>query len=122
MSAATYPISQAKWFKPLGAVFGGAHGAVEVGSDEVKVRFGAMFRASIPRSAIRGAQAATGPTLGWGAHGWRGRWLVNGSSQGRVTITIDPTARGFVTGVPVKLRELTVSVDDPDGLIAALGA
>ncbi len=116
-----YPISQAWWFRPLGALLGGVRGAVEVTGDELKVRFGVMFRASVPRSAIRSAKPAKGPTLGWGAHGWRGRWLVNGSSRGRVTITIDPVARGWVTGVPVKLRELTVSVDDPDGLITELG-
>jgi len=120
MSAQRFPISQAKWFKPLGAVLGGGHGAVEVTADDVQVRFGAMFRADVPRSAVRSARPATGPVLGWGAHGWRGRWLVNGSSSGRVTIEIDPVQRAWVTGVPVKLRELTVSVDDPDSFLAAL--
>ena len=55
----------------------------------------------------------------WGAHGWRGRWLVNGSSKGIVELTIDPRVRAYVMGVPVKLRTLWVSVTDPDALIAA---
>ena len=122
MSEQRFPISQAAWFKPLGAALGGLHGRVEVTDEEVEVRFGAMFRADIPRSAIRGARRRVRrPVLSRGAHGWRGRWLVNGSSKGLVTIDVDPAERAWVTGVPVKLRELTVSVDDPDGLVASLG-
>ncbi len=55
-----------------------------------------------------------------GAHGWRGRWLVNGAGDGLVVIDISPPARARVTGVPVRLRELTVSVEDPDALAAEL--
>lgn len=95
---------------------------VEVGDTAVRVRMGWGFRAEVPRSAIRAAHVQTRlPFLGWGVHGWNGRWLVNGSSRGLVRIDLDPTQRARVTGWPVKLRELWVSVDDPDGLVAALG-
>ena len=37
-----------------------------------------------------------------------------------VTIDIDPVVRAFVCGLPVRLRQLRVSVETPDELIAAL--
>ena len=93
---------------------------VDVGPDEVHVRLGPLFTSSIPRAAVRSAATDTGRVTGWGAHGWRGTWLVNGSSQGIVRIEIEPAARAHVTGFPVRLRVLRVSVEDPQGLIAAL--
>ena len=50
----------------------------------------------------------------------RGRWLVNGSIRGLVRIDLDPPAPGRVCGFPVKVRELIVSVVEPDGLVAAV--
>jgi hypothetical protein len=38
-----------------------------------------------------------------------------------VELTIDPSARAHVIGVPVTLRTLWVSVTDPEALIAAVG-
>ena len=54
-------------------------------------------------------------------HGWRQRWLVNGSSHGIVVLAIDPPARARVLGVPIRVRELAVSLDEPVGFAAALG-
>ena len=103
---------------PLGA--GRRRSRVVVTDTEVTVTQGWAFQATIPRSSVCGAQRTPGKVLSRGAHGWSGRWLVNGAGDGLVRITIAPTARARVTGVPVSLRELTVSVDDPDGLVAAL--
>lgn len=116
-----FPISQSRLFRPLAVALGGRSGVIDIGGDQVVVRFGVMFRARIPRSSVRGAARARRAWLSRGAHGWRGRWLVNGRGTGLVTIAIDPVARGWVTGFPVRVRELTVSVDDPDALVAALG-
>ena len=91
---------------------------VNVDDDGVRVRMSWAFRCTVPRSAIRSVAHTSGTTLSRGAHGWRGRWLVNGAGSGLVTITIDPPTRGRVTGVPVRVRELTLSLDDPDGFIA----
>ena len=93
---------------------------IEVSDETVKVRFGWAFRASIPRRSIIAAAPGSGRPFSRGAHGWRGRWLVNGSADGLVTLTIEPATRAWVTGVPVKLRELTVSVDAPSELMEAL--
>jgi hypothetical protein len=56
----------------------------------------------------------------WGVHGWRGRWLVNGSSENVVRIELDPPARARVLGFPVRLTQLRVSIVRPDDLIDAL--
>ena len=93
---------------------------VEVDDQEMRVRMTWAFRATVPRSSVRSAALDHEPVMGWGAHGWRGRWLVNGSSSGIVRVEIDPPDLGLVMGWPVKLRVLRVSVDDPDGFIAAL--
>jgi hypothetical protein len=63
----------------------------------------------------------SGPVWSWGVHGWKQRWLVNGSSHGIVVLSIDPPARARVVGVPVRVRELAISLDDPVGFAAALG-
>ena len=55
-----------------------------------------------------------------GVHGWAGRWLVNGSGKGLVSLELKPEQRARVLGVPVRLRELIVSVEDPAALIRSL--
>jgi hypothetical protein len=45
---------------------------------------------------------------------------VNGSGSGIVVLELDPKQRAYVLGVPVGLRQLMVSAEDPSGLIAAL--
>jgi hypothetical protein len=94
--------------------------AVEVTRSEVRVRMAWAFRATIPRAAIVAVAPYTGRVWGWGAHGWRGRWLVNGSARNLVELAIDPPAPGRTLGFPLRLRSVRVSVVDPDGLIAAL--
>jgi hypothetical protein len=37
-----------------------------------------------------------------------------------VTITVEPAQRGVLVGFPVSVSEVTVSVEDPEGLVAAL--
>ena len=95
---------------------------VEVRPDEVRVEMGWAFQLRVPRDAVVGAEADDERVLGWGVHGWRGEWLVNGSSHGLVRLRIDPPGRGRVTGFPVKVHTLRVSVTDPVGLISTLAA
>lgn len=93
---------------------------VSVRPDQIEVAMGAggwAFAARVPRSSIAGMARVSGPVWGWGAHGWRGRWLVNGSSRGLVRLTIDPAGRARCLAVPAKLRELTLSLDDPDSFV-----
>jgi hypothetical protein len=94
---------------------------VDLEADTLRVRMGWAFRATIPVSQITSARPRSGAVGGIGVHGWRGRWLVNGATTGLVLISIDPSVRAWGTGIPVQLRELTLSLEDPDAFVAALG-
>jgi hypothetical protein len=114
-------VSFDRWYRPLAAPLGLGPGRcdVSVAGGRLHVSMGWGFSADIALASIVDAKPASGPFLGWGVHGWRGRWLVNGSSKGIVELTIDPPAQARVVGVPITLRTLLVSVTDPAALIAA---
>lgn len=109
--------------RPLLSALGMGPGlsGVALGSEEAHIRMGWAFRARVPRAAITGARAVTGTVGGIGVHGWRGRWLVNGSMSGIVGIDIDPPVRALAVGLPVRVRYLALSVDDPEDFLAAIG-
>jgi hypothetical protein len=101
---------------------------VAVDTGEIRVRMGS-FKLDIPRSSVRSvqrSQARVGGTTG--VHGRRGRWLVNGSAEGLAELTIDPPGRispsiDTLYGLgPSRVRQLTLSLDDPDGFVAAVKA
>ena len=93
---------------------------IEVDSEQVHVRMGWAFRSSFPRAAVASAAETHERPLSRGVHGFAGRWLVNGSGQGILTIDLTPSQRGYVMGFPVRLRKLMVSVAEPAALAAAL--
>jgi hypothetical protein len=96
---------------------------VELSDAELWVRMGWGFRARIPRRSIASVERIDRlRLLGWGVHGWGGRWLVNGSMKELIAIQIDPRQPGRVLGVPVRLRTIYVSLVDPDRLIASFQA
>ncbi len=121
-STASFPFRYGA-LRPLLVVLGMGPGLshVELDSDTLRVRMGWAFRAAIPVSHITAVQQRSGPVGGIGVHGWRGRWLVNGTTTGLVAISIDPSVRAWATGVPVQLRELTLSLENPDAFVAAIG-
>ena len=93
---------------------------VDVSATAVVVRLGWAFRANVSRSSVQSVAPDHDRVWGWGAHGWNGRWLVNGSSSGIVRVELLPAGRARVAGFPISVRELRVSVDDPGGLERAL--
>lgn len=93
---------------------------VEVDRAEVRVRMGWAFRCRFPRTAVAGTSVLVTRPLSRGVHGFAGRWLVNGSGDGILTIDLSPSQRGYVMGFPVRLRQLLVSVDAPEALAIAL--
>ena len=113
-----------RWFLPLSAPLGLGPGQSDVRTEDgnLRVEMGWGFRATIPLSSIKNAEPKHDGVYSRGVHGWRGRWLVNGSSNGMVELTIDPPVRAYVAGLPITLRTLWVSVTDPDALIAAVAA
>ncbi len=101
---------------------------VALDTGEIRVRMGS-FKLDIPRSSVRSvqrSQAKVGGTTG--VHGRHGRWLVNGSAEGLAELTIDPPVHispsiDTLFGLgPSRVRQLTLSLDDPDGFVAAVGA
>lgn len=109
-------------FRPLLSVLGTgpSFSAVTLEPHYVEVRMGWAFRSRIPHGNIRRLYPDRNMYGGIGVHGWRGRWLVNGSVSGIVTLDIDPPVRARVLGFPIRLRTLHISLVDPAGLIAAL--
>ena len=93
---------------------------VELDEAQVHVQLSWAFRLRASLADVRSAVLDDGRVMGWGAHGWRGRWLVNGSSSGLVRLELDPRARAQVAGIPVRVRVLRVSLEDPAALIDAL--
>jgi hypothetical protein len=122
VSERRFPIRYSRVMRPFAAVFGigSVDSSVTVTDRTVHVRMGHAFNADIDRGAIQAAGHDVGPVHGWGVHGRRGQWLVNGSSKGIVRIRIDPPATGQLLRVPVSVRLLRVSVTDPDALLAEL--
>jgi hypothetical protein len=94
---------------------------LELEEEAVRVRMGWAFSARVPRPSIRSVRRDCDRPWSIGVHGFRGRWIVNGAAGPIVAMTIDPVAHARANGVQVKLRELLVSIDDPDALVAALG-
>lgn len=92
---------------------------LDLGPESVRVRMGLGFRAEFPRASIRCPRRRRN-LFSVGVHGARGGWLVNGAQGPLVTFSLDPPSRARVRGFPVRLQTLTVSVDDPDALIAEL--
>ncbi|MDR3650543.1 MAG: hypothetical protein P4L20_15735 [Acidimicrobiales bacterium] len=109
-------------FRPLLSLLGMGpmFSRVELESGTLRVRMGWAFGTSIPVHQITAVEPRSGLAGGIGVHGFRGRWLVNGATTGLVAITVDPPVRAAVIGFPVSLRVLTLSLEDPDALVAAL--
>ena len=93
---------------------------IDVGHDEVDVRMAWGFRSRFPRRSVKATHVEHSNPISRGVHGFGGRWLVNGAGDRLLAIDLGEDARAYVLGFPVKLRQLTVSVDDPHGLAAAL--
>jgi len=121
MAATRFPIRFTGLNRTMSAVgLSPSRSWVEVDDEAIRVRMGWAFKLDAPLVNVRDAQPDHGRVWSWGVHGWRGRWLVNGSSSGVVRIDLNPSGRARVGPVPITVRELRVSVDDPEGLVAAL--
>ncbi len=84
---------------------------IEVDGDNVRAHMGWAFHAAFRRSAVASVEQDR-RFVSVGVHGWRGRWIVNGTHGPIARIALDAPTQARVMGVPVQLRELLVSVDD----------
>ncbi|HZI45659.1 MAG TPA: hypothetical protein VFD53_10585 [Ilumatobacter sp.] len=119
---ARFAIGYSRWNKRFLGLLGLGPRFSEVVVDDanLRVRMGWAFHAEVPRADIRRVAATERPFFAWGVHGWRGRWLVNGSSDGIVGVEVDPPARAWTLGIPFRLRTVHISLADPNAFIAAL--
>ena len=85
---------------------------VEVTHSALLVSLGWTFRVAVPRGAIQAVDSVPWRRYDIGAHGWAGRWLVNTAPGPLVRIRIEPSTVGRLLGVPIRVRQLTLSVDD----------
>ena len=120
--ATVFPIRFDGAYRVVSAALGLAptRSFVELAGDEVRVRMGWAFRARFPRAAVAAVTPYRRRPISRGVHGFAGRWLVNGSADGLLDIALAPPQRAYVVGFPVRLRDLLVSVEDPDSLRTAL--
>lgn len=117
-----FPIRFEAWYALLSSALflRPADAYVDVNGDDVSVRMGWAFNARFPRSCVARTERLEVRPLSRGVHGFVGRWLVNGSGDNILVIDLKPTQRARVLGFPVRLRQLLVSVDDPDALARRL--
>ena len=110
-----------RWYIPLSVAvgLGPKRSELRVEAGTLHVKMGWAFDAHIPLASITSAERAHDRVLTMGVHYSRGRWLVNGSGKGLVALTIEPPVDAKAVTRSVSLRELWVSVTDPDALIAA---
>jgi hypothetical protein len=123
-------VGDARWFTlrfgtysgPLLRLVGlGPHrSGIAVGTTDVAIEMGWGFSGRAPTASITSARTLDDTVVSRGVHGWRSDWLVNGAGDGLVEVLYDPPMRARVVGVPVRVRRLRVSVDDPGGVVAAL--
>jgi hypothetical protein len=121
--ATRFPIRFERWYRVLSStlLLFPSSSYVDVDDHEVHVHMGWAFDARFPRSSVKAATRPDRAPLSRGVHGFAGRWLVNGSGDGILTLDLEPEQRARVLGLPIRLRQLMVSVDDPKALAKRLG-
>lgn len=117
-----FPISFDGWYAALSSLLflPPSSAYVEVDPVQVQARMGWAFRTRFARSAVVSAAVTGMSPISRGVHGFAGRWLVNGSADGIVSIRLEPAQRAYLLGFPIRLRELLVSVANGSALVAAL--
>ena len=95
---------------------------VDLGAAEAEIRLGWMFTGRFPATAIVSAEHFTGKVRATkGARVQRlrgGRLTVMTMPAPLVSLRLDPPQQIGVMGIPGDVREMIVSVADPDALIA----
>lgn len=119
-----FRIRRVWWMRPLLTVLGGtsSRSFVELDGDTVRLRFGPLFVADLPRSAIVQAQRTRWPW--YGGLGWRlgaGKTVaLTGALAGTVELVLDAPRRVRFCLLPLSCRRIVVSLEEPEALLAAL--
>ncbi|MGE3911827.1 MAG: hypothetical protein AB7K36_20890 [Chloroflexota bacterium] len=95
---------------------------IEIENDVLRVKMGWFwFRVTVPLQSIVHARRSANAWFSMGIHtdGMRG-WIVNGSPFGMVHLAIEPPAAGRFAGLPIRVSNLWLSLEDPDAFLAAV--
>jgi hypothetical protein len=113
-----------RWYRPLAVSvgLGPKQSDLRIESGNLHVKMGWAFTADIPLTSITNAEVSNKRAYTAGVHFGFGRWLVNGSTKGLVALTIDPPVQAKMWRKSVTVRELWLSVTDPDAFVAACQA
>lgn len=121
----SFPIRYSKVSRWLMAplLLGARHAKVGLSDEELRVRMGWAFRATIPRVSIRRAAVHREVVWAVGVHSdLRFKsWLVNGAMNGVVFLDLLPPARGRFAVIPITIERLGLGLEDPDAFLRSLG-
>jgi len=121
-----FAIRRDVWLRPLLWPFGGTAGRsyVEVEDNRLHAKFGWLFDKRIPFDEIESVQPGRWPW--WGGLGWRsnlvGRVGLVASYRGIIDIKLRRRRWVGLVVVPLPWNQLTVSLEDPEGFVAAVNA
>jgi len=113
-------IERSPWIRPFLVPFGGSaeRSFVELVGDKLHIRFGWLFDELIPLEDVAAIERARWPILG--GLGWRtnfaGAVALVGSYRNVVRIRLHARRKTRMI-VPLSVKDLYVSVEDPDALI-----
>lgn len=125
MAVQTFRMAYWGWLLPLMIVVGAGPSTarVSVADGMLNVRMGWFwFSVAVPPRSVVRARRSANSWFAVGIHtdGMRG-WIVNGSPFGMVHLAIEPAATGRFAGLPIRVSNLWLSLEDPDAFLAALG-
>ena len=124
MEARTFRMAYWQWLLPLMYVAGAGPSTarIEIEHDLLHVKMGWFwFRATVPLQSIVHARRSANAWFSVGVHtDAMGGWIVNGSPHGMVHLTIEPPAAGHFAGLPIRVSNLWLSLEDPEAFVQAL--
>ena len=124
VEARTFRMAYWPWLLPLMLVAGAGPSTARIGieNDVLRVQMGWFwFRATIPLRSIVHARRSANAWFAVGVHtDAMCGWIVNGSPLGMVHLTIEPPSVGRFAGLPIRVSNLWLSLEDPDAFVDAL--
>jgi hypothetical protein len=95
---------------------------IAIDDDQLRVKMGWFwFRVTVPLRSVVHVRRSANAWFAVGVHTdmMRG-WIVNGSPLGMVHLTIAPPAAGHFAGLPIRVSNLWLSLEDPDAFVKAV--
>ncbi|TWS23621.1 hypothetical protein FK268_15250 [Tsukamurella sputi] len=115
-----------RWYRPIATAMGlgPRRTSVLVDGEFLRIKCGWAFRLEVPLANIMSARASARRPLAWGVHSAGDLWVVNASRDGIVILEFRrPVTSKSVQRMSTRwgeVRSLYLSLDDPDGFVAAV--